>query len=226
MARILFILTSHAQLGASGHATGVWLEEFTTPFYELLDAGHELTLATPRGGGVPVDPRSRAPEAQTASTRRFADDPVNAARITTTAPLAQLRAPDFDAVFVPGGHGPMWDLATDPVSGALIGALAAAGKPVAAVCHGVAALLPARTPVGRPLVEGRKLTGFSDAEERAVGLEDVVPFLLQDRLVSQGAIYSEAPHFAPHTVVDGGLVTGQNPSSAQGTAQALARLLA
>lgn len=226
MASILFILTSHAQLGASGHTTGLWLEEFTTPYYELLDAGHAISLASPRGGGVPIDPRSRAPEAQTASTRRLADDPLNAARLTTTLPLAQLRAADYDAVFVPGGHGPMWDLATDPVSAALIGAFAAAGKPVAAVCHGVAALLPVRTPAGRPLVEGRKLTGFSDEEERAVGLEDVVPFLLQDRLVIEGAIYSEAPRFAPHVVVDGRLVTGQNPASAQGTAQALARLLA
>lgn len=226
MASILFILTSHARLGASGHATGVWLEEFTTPFYALQDAGHTITLASPRGGAVPIDPRSAAPDAQTASTRRWADDPLNAARITTTLPLAQLSADAFDAVFVPGGHGPMWDLATDATSAALIGAFAAAGKPVGAVCHGVAALLPVRTPDGRPLVEGRKLTGLSDAEERAVGLEDTVPFLLQDRLVMEGAIYSEAPTFAPHTVVDGRLVTGQNPASAQGAAQALAQLLA
>lgn len=225
MARILMVLTSHGELGSTGRKTGLWLEEFAAPFYEFLDAGHDVVLASPRGGAVPVDPGSQAESAQTEATRRFADDDLNRGLITRTLPVSTVKASDFDAVFYPGGHGPMWDLAGDPANAALLSEFWNAGMPVGAVCHGVAALLAARDADGQSLVEGRHVTGFSDAEERAVGLDEVVPFLLQDRLLAARAIYEAAPPFQAHTVVDGLLVTGQNPASSVGAAHALIGLL-
>ncbi len=225
MARILMVLTSHAELGATGRKTGLWLEEFAAPFYEFINAGHDVVLASPRGGAVPIDPGSLAESAQTDATRRLAADDLNRGQITRTLPLSSVKAGDFDAVFYPGGHGPMWDLAVDPVNAALLADFWVAGKPVGAVCHGVAALLSARDPGGQGLLEGRRVTGFSDAEERAVGLDEVVPFLLQDRLLAARAIVEEAPPFQAHTVIDGQLVTGQNPASSVGAARALKTLL-
>ncbi|MEG1832269.1 MAG: type 1 glutamine amidotransferase domain-containing protein [Burkholderiaceae bacterium] len=225
MARILMVLTSHGELGSTGRKTGLWLEEFAAPFYAFLAAGCEVVLASPRGGAVPVDPGSLADSAQTEATRRWADDDLNRGLITRTLPLSSVTASDFDAVFYPGGHGPMWDLAGDPGNAAVLSQFWCAGKPVGAVCHGVAALLAARDADGQSLLEGRHVTGFSDAEERAVGLDEVVPFLLQDRLLAARAIYEEAPPFKAHTVVDGRLVTGQNPASSVGAAHALLGLL-
>ena len=225
MASILMVLTSHSRLGNSGRATGVWLEEFATPYYVLIDAGHSVELASPRGGEIPIDPGSREASAQTAATRRLEADGLRTGLLSRSRALSELDAGRFDAVFYPGGHGPMWDLAIDPVNAGLLKAFWQAGKPVAALCHGVAALLTARSDAGDALFSGRRLTAFTDAEERRVGLDEIVPFLLQDKLVLAGAIFEEAPPFSPHTVVDGQLVTGQNPASAQGTAQALVELL-
>lgn len=226
MARILMVLTSHATLGATAERTGLWLEEFTTPYYALLDAGHTVVLASPRGGVVPVDPRSLAPDAASDSTRRYLAEGEAQAVLTRALPLVAVGAAPFDALFYPGGHGPMWDLAQDPVNAALLLAFVAQRKPVAAVCHGPAALLAARDGQGRTIFEGRRVTGFSNAEERAIGLEEVVPFLLQDRLVAGGGIYSCAPPFAPHREIDDGLITGQNPASALLVAQGLVESLA
>lgn len=226
MARILMVLTSHAALGATAERTGLWLEEFTTPYYALLDAGHTVVLASPRGGVVPVDPRSLAPDAASDSTRRYLAEGEAQAVLTRALPLAAVGVAPFDALFYPGGHGPMWDLAQDPVNAALLLAFVAQRKPVAAVCHGPAALLAARDGQGRTIFEGRRVTGFSNAEERAVGLDEVVPFLLQDRLVAGGGIYSCAPPFTPHREIDDGLITGQNPASALLVAQGLVELLA
>lgn len=225
MASILMVLTSHSRLGNSGRATGVWLEEFATPYYVLIDAGHSVELASPRGGEIPIDPGSREASAQTAATRRLEADGLRTGLLSRSRALSELDAGRFDAVFYPGGHGPMWDLAIDPVNAGLLKAFWQAGKPVAALCHGVAALLTARSDAGDALFSGRRLTAFTDAEERRVGLDEIVPFLLQDKLVLAGAIFEEAPPFSPHAVVDGQLVTGQNPASAQGTAQALVELL-
>lgn len=226
MARILMVLTSHAALGATAERTGLWLEEFTTPYYALLDAGHSVVLASPRGGVVPVDPRSLAPDAASDSTRRYLAEGETQAVLTRALPLVAVGVAPFDALFYPGGHGPMWDLAQDPVNAALLLAFVAQRKPVAAVCHGPAALLAARDGQGRTVFEGRRVTGFSNAEERAVGLDEVVPFLLQDRLVAGGGIYSCAPLFTPHREIDDGLITGQNPASAALVAQGLVELLA
>lgn len=225
MSSILMVLTSHSRLGNSGRATGVWLEEFATPYYVLIDAGHSVELASPQGGAIPIDPASREASAQTDATRRLEADGLRTGLLSRSRALSELDAGRFDAVFYPGGHGPMWDLAVDPVNAGLLKAFWQAGKPVAAVCHGVAALLAARSDAGDALFSGRRLTAFTDAEERRVGLDEVVPFLLQDKLVLAGAIFEEAPPFSPHTVVDGQLVTGQNPASAQGAAQALVELL-
>ena len=226
MARILMVLTSHAALGATAERTGLWLEEFTTPYYALLDAGHSVVLASPRGGVVPVDPRSLAPDAASDSTRRYLAEAEAQAVLTRALPLVAVGVAPFDALFYPGGHGPMWDLAQDPVNAALLLAFVAQRKPVAAVCHGPAALLAARDGQGRTVFEGRRVTGFSNAEERAVGLDEVVPFLLQDRLVASGGIYSCAPPFTPHREIDDGLITGQNPASAALVVQGLVELLA
>lgn len=219
--KILMVLTSHDQLGATGARTGFWLEEFASPYYAFRDAGAEVTLASPRGGQPPLDPKSDDPAAQTDATRRFKADAAAQAALADTRILAGLDPAGFDAVFYPGGHGPLWDLAEDASSIALIEAMLKAGKPVAAVCHAPGVLRHVRTPAGRPLVEGRAVTGFSNAEEAAVGLTQVVPFLVEDMLKDKGGLYSSGPDWQPHVITDGLLITGQNPASSEPAARTL-----
>ena len=219
------VLTSHDKLGNTGKKTGFWLEEFAAPYYVFKDAGATLTLASPLGGQPPLDPTSDTPDAQTADTARFKTDPAAQAALARTVPLSAVKATDFDAVFYPGGHGPLWDLAEDPKSIALIEGLHAAGKPVAAVCHAPAAFRRAKAADGSPLVQGKAVTGFSNSEERAAQLTEVVPFLVQEMLVEQGGRYSNAPDWQPHVLTDGNLITGQNPASSAPAAHALLALL-
>ena len=226
MPNVLMVLTSHDRLGNTGHPTGFWVEEFAAPYYVLADAGVTLTLASPAGGQPPVDPKSALPEFQTDATRRFDADPALKARLAGTVRLAGLKADDFDAVFYPGGHGPLWDLATDPDSVALIEDFVRQGKPVAAVCHAPAVLLRTRTAGGQPLVAGRQVTGFSNSGEDAVGLSAVVPFLLETALRAEGADYRKGPDWGSFVVEDGLLITGQNPASSASAAQCLLARLA
>ena len=223
--KILMVLTSHDELGDSGRKTGFWLEEFTSPYYAFKDAGVDLTLASPKGGQPPLDPRSDVPEAKSDSTQRFKADPEAQRVLAKTRKLAGVVASDFDAVFYPGGHGPLWDLAEDANSIALIEAMLAAGKPVAAVCHAPGVLRHVKTPAGASLVEGKDVTGFSNTEEEAVGLTQVVPFLVQDFLKGDGGNYTKTSDWAPFVVRDGLLITGQNPASSEPAAKALLALL-
>ena len=213
MARVLMVLTSHDRLGDTGKPTGFWLEEFAAPYYVLRDAGIEITLASPKGGAAPVDPKSDDPNATTPAMQRFKSDREAQRALANTVKLSAVSPDDYDAVFYPGGHGPLWDLAEDRGSIALIEKLHAAGKPVAAVCHGPAVLRHAKAPDGTPLVKGKAVTGFANTEEAAAGLTDVVPFLVEDALKANGARYSKAEDWADHTVVDRNLITGQNPFS-------------
>ena len=222
---ILMVLTSHDQLGDTGEKTGFWLEEHAAPYYVLKDAGHAITLASPKGGQPPLDPKSDAPDAQTDATRRFKADPAAQAELAATKVLSEIEPDDFDGVFYPGGHGPLWDLAEDASSKALIEATLAAGKPVALVCHAPAALKNVQASDGAPLVKGKRVTGFTNGEEQAVGLTDVVPFLLEDMLAEQGGDYQKGADFAPHVVRDGLLITGQNPASSGPAAEALLEAL-
>ncbi len=222
---ILMVLTSHSELGDTGKKTGFWLEEFAAPYYVLQDAGHEITLASPKGGQPPLDPKSDAPEAQTEATKRFKGDGAAQAQLAATERLDAIDATMFDAVFYPGGHGPLWDLAVDADSQALIEETLAAGKPVALVCHAPAALKNVKTPGGAPLVRGKRVTGFTNGEEDAVGLTNAVPFLLEEMLKAKGADYSKGPDFAPYVVTDGLLITGQNPASSGPAAEALMKAL-
>ncbi len=217
--KILMILTSHDQLGDTGEKTGFWLEEFAAPYYVFHDAGAEITLASPKGGQPPLDPKSDAPDAQTDATRRFRADATATAALAATHKLGEIDVAGYDAVFYPGGHGPLWDLATDAQSIAIIEAALAADKPVGLVCHAPAALQNVRAPDGTPLVKGRKVTGFTNGEEAAVGLTDVVPFLLEDMLKAHGGAYSKGPDFGVYTVQDGMLITGQNPASSEEAAK-------
>lgn len=219
--KILIVLTSHDTLGDTGRKTGFWLEEFAAPYYAFVDAGAAVTLASPLGGQPPLDPKSDDPDAQTDATRRFRQDGDAQRRLAQTLRLADVQAADYDAVFYPGGHGPLWDLAEDAKSVGLIETMLAAGKPVAAVCHAPGVLRHAKTADGKPLVQGRQVTGFSNAEEAAVQLTDVVPFLVEDELTRLGGLYSSGPDWQPHVVSDGLLVTGQNPASSVGVAEAL-----
>ena len=222
---ILFVLTSHDRLGATGERTGFWLEEFAAPYYAFLDAGASITLSSPKGGQPPVDPKSALPENQTEATRRFEADATAQAQLAVTRKLADMSATAFDAIFFPGGHGPMWDLVVDTTSIALIESFAKAGKPVAAVCHAPVALINARGPDDKFLVSGKRVTGFSNEEEQAIGLASVVPFLLEDRIRERGGLYRRGPLWAPHVEVDGKLVTGQNPASSVPVARSLLDLL-
>jgi len=222
---ILFVLTSHDRLGTTGEKTGFWLEEFAAPYYEFLDAGASITLSSPKGGQPPVDPKSALPENQTEATRRFEADATAQAQLAVTRKLVDLSATAFDAIFFPGGHGPMWDLVVDTTSIALIESFAKAGKPVAAVCHAPVALINARGPDGKYLICGKRVTGFSNEEEQAIGLASVVPFLLEDRIRERGGLYRRGPVWAPHVEVDGKLVTGQNPASSVPVARSLLDLL-
>ena len=222
---VLVILTSHDELGDTGEKTGFWLEEFTTPYYYLKDAGVHVTLASPKGGKPPLDPKSYTPEAQTDSTRRFDSDPAAQNELANTVTLADLNVDQFDAVFYPGGHGPLWDLRSDADSIALIESFVAAGKPVAAVCHAPAVLLNAKGANGEPLVKGKQVTGFSNTEEAAVQLSDVVPYLLEDELVAMGGLYRKVDDWGPLAVVDGLIITGQNPGSSEAVAEALVKAI-
>jgi putative intracellular protease/amidase len=223
---ILMILTSHDQLGATGRRTGFWLEEFAAPYYVFRDAGANITLASPKGGQPPLDPSSDVPTAQTAATERFKADAAGRKALANTVKISSVDPKNFDAVFYPGGHGPLWDLAEDRDSIALIEAMAKAGKPVAAVCHAPAVLRHVRAAEGGPLVAGRRVTGFSNTEEAAVKLADAVPFLVENELKRLGAQYSKGGDWQPYTVVDGRLLTGQNPASSAPLAVETLKLLA
>ncbi len=223
--KILMVLTSHDKLGDTGAKTGFWLEEFAAPYYVLKDAGAAITLASPKGGQPPLDPKSDAADAQTADTARFRADKVAVAALARTEVLASVQADGFDAVFYPGGHGPMWDLAEDADSKRLIEAFATMGRPVAAVCHAPAVFRHTMAQ-GKPLVSGRRVTGFTNSEEAGVGLTDVVPFLLEDMLKAKGGRYEKGADWASFVVVDGMLITGQNPASSKAAAQELVKLLA
>ena len=222
--KILMVLTSHDTLGDTGRKTGFWLEEFAAPYYVFLDAGADVTIASPRGGEPPIDPKSDAPEGQTEATLRFKQDRAAQAALAHTLRLAEVEAGEYDAVFYPGGHGPMWDLADDPTSNALIEAFWNQGKPVAAVCHAPAVLRHAIVD-GRPLVEGRRVSGFTNTEEAAVHLTDVVPFLVEDELRRLGGHYEKVDDWQSFAITDGRLITGQNPASSTAAAQELVKLL-
>lgn len=219
--RILIVLTSHSDLGSTGKKTGFWIEEFAAPYYVLADAGAELTIASPAGGQPPVDPKSEAPDAQTIATRRFYGDYDLIDKVAHTLKLREVNEADYDAVFYPGGHGPLWDLATDAESIALIENFYKHNKPVAFVCHAPAALLNVKAPNGDPLVKDKEVTGFSNSEEEAVQLTKVVPFLLEDEIKNLGGHYSNGPDWDVYVKKDGLLITGQNPASSEATAKAL-----
>jgi putative intracellular protease/amidase len=223
--KILIILTSHDQLGDTGKKTGFWLEEFAAPYYVLKDAGAAITLASPKGGQPPLDLKSEVPEFQTELTKRFRTDTDAQTELANTKKLADVSADDFDAVFYPGGHGPMWDMPDNATSIALIEAFVKADKPVGAVCHAPVALVNVRGKDGEYLVKGKRVTGFTNEEEEAVGLTAIVPFLLEDRLKERGSIYSKTANWVPYVQVDGRLVTGQNPASSKPAAEELLKLL-
>jgi putative intracellular protease/amidase len=223
--KILIVLTSHDQLGNTGKKTGFWLEEFAAPYYVLKDAGAAITLASPKGGQPPLDPKSDLPESLTELTKRFRKDKAAQAELANTKKLSDVSADDFDAVFYPGGHGPMWDMPDNKISIALIEAFVKADKPVGAVCHAPAAIVNVRGKDGEYLVKSKRVTGFTNSEEDAVGLTAIVPFLLEDRLNERGGVYSKGADWAPYVQVDGKLVTGQNPASSQPAAQELLKLL-
>ena len=223
--RIVMIVTSHDKMGDTGHKTGIWLEELAAPYFRFRDAGADITLASPKGGQPPLDPNSQVPDALTEATKRFEGDEEAQKAFANTVTLDGLKADDYDALFYPGGHGPLWDLATDVKSIALIEAFVAQDKPVAAVCHGPAAFVNAKTKDGKPLVAGKKVTGFTNDEEKAVGLEKVVPLLIEDEFTKQGGLYERADMWASHAAVDGKLVTGQNPASSDAAADEVIKLL-
>jgi Putative intracellular protease/amidase len=219
--KILIVLTSHALLGNTGEKTGFWIEEFATPYYYLVDNGAKVTLASPEGGQPPIDPTSDKPENQTESTKRFKNDEALQKKLSKTLKLSEISAKEYDAVFYPGGHGPLWDLAESEVSAKLIESFYNADKPVAFVCHAPAALKNVKNVSGEPLVKGKKVTGFTNSEEELVGLTDVVPFLVEDMLKENGGIYSKSNDFEAYALEDGLLITGQNPASSQKVAELL-----
>jgi putative intracellular protease/amidase len=222
--KVLMVVTSHDQLGDTGDKTGFWLEEFAAPYYTFLDAGAKVAIASPKGGRPPLDPRSDTPEGQTEATARFKKDPAAQGALANTAKLGDVKATDYDAIFYPGGHGPMWDLAEDAKSIALIESFYNAGKPVAAVCHGPAVLRGVKAN-GEPIVKGKRVTGFSNSEEEAVHLTKVVPFLVEDELKRLGGHYEKTANWQSLAITDGRLVTGQNPASSTAAAQQLIKLL-
>ena len=224
--KVLMVVTSHDQLGDTGKKTGFWLEEFAAPYYTLKDAGADVTVVSPLGGQPPLDPKSDEPEAQTDATRRFKADAAAQDMLAKTGKLAEMNPAHFDAVFYPGGHGPLWDLAEDKASIALIEAMAAAGKPIAAVCHAPGVLRHVKNADGSPLVKGKQVTGFTNTEEDAVGLTAVVPFLVEDMLKDNGGQYSKGADWQSYVITDGKLITGQNPASSEEAATALLKLLA
>lgn len=219
--KILMVLTSHDQLGNTGKKTGFWLEEFAAPYYTFKDAGATITLASPRGGSPPLDPKSDTPDSQTKDTQRFKADPATQAALAQTIELSKVSASDFDAVFYPGGHGPLWDLVEDASSIALIEAMLGAGKPVALVCHAPGVLRDVKAVNGDPMVQGKAITGFTNTEEQAAGLTKIVPFLVEDMLRTNGGNYSKVADWQPYVVQDGLLITGQNPASSEPAAKEL-----
>jgi putative intracellular protease/amidase len=223
--KILMVLTSHDTLGNTGEKTGFWLEEFAAPYYEFLDAGANITVASPKGGQPPLDPKSDSPDFETEMTKRFKADSAAKGVLANTVKLADMKASDYDAIFYPGGHGPLWDLAEDKHSIALIEAFWNAGKPVAAVCHAPAVFRHVKIE-GQPLVKGKRVTGFTNSEEEAVQLTKVVPFLVEDELKKLGGHYEKAADWQSFAITDGRLVTGQNPASSTAGAKNLLALLA
>lgn len=223
--KVLFVLTSHDQLGDTGEKTGFWIEEFAAPYYLLKDKGITITLASPNGGQPPIDPKSEAPDFRTPATERFNNDKETQDILSATLKLETINQADYDAVFYPGGHGPLWDLAEDKNSIALIQDFLKNNKPVAAVCHAPAIFKHTKNTDGTSLVEGKKVTGFTNGEEKAVQLTDVVPFLVEDMLKSVGGIYSKGDDWAPYAVEDGLLITGQNPASSELAAELLLKKL-
>lgn len=224
--KVLIVLTSHDQLGDTGKKTGFWLEELAAPYYTFKDAGAEIVLASPKGGQPPLDPKSNEPDFQTALTRRFEADAEANAQLASTVRLDSVSQADFDTVFYPGGHGPLWDLAEDRDSIGLIQSFIEAGKPVALVCHAPGVLRHVKAATGRPLVEGLQVTGFTNTEEEGVGLTQVVPFLVEDELKANGGQYSKGPDWGSYVVRDGLLITGQNPASSTEAAEVLITQLA
>ncbi|MGL5017784.1 MAG: type 1 glutamine amidotransferase domain-containing protein [Luteolibacter sp.] len=223
--QILMILTSHDKLGDTGKKTGYWLEEFAAPYYAFLDAGAEITLASPAGGKPPLDPQSDVPDAQTEATERFKKDDAAQHALASTTQLTEINADGFDAIFFPGGHGPVWDLAENADSQRIIEKSVAADRPLAAVCHAPAVFKHTKRADGKPLVSGRRVTGFTNTEEEGVGLTEIVPFLIEDMLIANGGLYEKGLDWGSYVVVDGKLVTGQNPASSAAAAKALLKLL-
>ncbi|MFL5812960.1 MAG: type 1 glutamine amidotransferase domain-containing protein [Bdellovibrionia bacterium] len=222
--KILMVLTSHDRLGNTGRKTGFWLEEFAAPYFAFKDAGVEVTLASPKGGQPPIDPKSDLPENQTEAQIRFKQDKAAQQDLAQTKRLADVRAEDFDTVFYPGGHGPMWDLAESPESIALLEAFYSSGKPIALVCHAPGVLRHVKYQ-GKPLVAGKHVTGFTNGEEEEVQLTHVVPFLVEDELLRLGAIFEKVRNWEPFSIVDGRLITGQNPTSSTVTAHNLLKFV-
>ena len=219
--KVLMVLTSHDRLGNTGRKTGFWLEELAAPYYVFKESGAEITLASPKGGRPPLDPKSNEPEFRTDLTRRFEKDAAAEAQLDKTVRLDSVKQESFDTVFYPGGHGPMWDLAEDKNSVKLIESFLAAGKPIALVCHAPGALRHVKTRDGKSLVQGKKVTGFTDGEVEEVGLTKVVPFLVEDEMINLGATFSKVKNWGVHTVTDGHLITGQNPASSGPAAKVL-----
>jgi putative intracellular protease/amidase len=223
--KILIVLTSHDKLGNTEQKTGFWLEEFAAPYYVFKDAGADVTLASPKGGQPPLDPKSDEPDFQTQATERFKQDDSAQSALINTVRLSEISPSDYDAVFYPGGHGPLWDLAEDPDSIALIETMFNSGKPVAAVCHAPGVLRHAKASNDSSLVDGKSVTGFSNSEEDAVQLTEIVPFLVEDELKSKGGVYSSADDWHPYVITDGNLITGQNPASSELAANAVLDLI-
>lgn len=223
--KILMVLTSHDQLGNTGKKTGFWLEEFAAPYYTFKDAGAEIVLASPLGGQPPLDPKSDLPDFQTELTHRFKADPAAQKALANTVKLDTVKQEDFDTVFYPGGHGPLWDLAESALSISLIESFERAGKPIGFVCHAPGVLRHVKAANGEPLIKGRHVTGFTNGEEEGVQLTSVVPFLIEDEFIKLGGLYEKGADWAPHIVEDGKLVTGQNPASSEGVAKALIKQL-
>lgn len=219
--KILIVLTSHDQLGDTGKKTGFWLEEFAAPYYLFLDAGADITLASPKGNQPPLDPKSDEPDAQTAATDRFKKDSEAQAKLASTKLLSDIDASSFDGIFYPGGHGPLWDLAEDTISIKLIETAIASNKPVALVCHAPGVLKNVKGSDGQPLVNGKKVTGFTNSEEDAAELTDIVPFLVEDMLKENGGIYAKGADWSEFVLEDGLLITGQNPASSEKAAEML-----
>jgi putative intracellular protease/amidase len=224
--KVLFVVTSHDQLGNTGEKTGLWVEEFAAPYYHLLDKGVEITIASPKGGQTPIDPKSEQAENSTEDTKRYYADPETIEKLGNTVMISEVSQADFDAVYYPGGHGPLWDLAEDTLSARLIESFYQQHKPVAFVCHAPAALKNVKDSGGQPLVKGKNVTGFTNTEEDGVGLTDVVPFLVEDMLKSNGGNYQKTGDWQPYAITDGLLITGQNPASSVLVADHLMSLLA